>query len=222
MRPLLNGSFHFLAVLLVLSAVALFLFTPLKRNVYSTYQNLGYYAGINFNNIATPKYVNFIKSQDGQFQDNLQAVFLNSRVNAQNSQVAEVKPNILGDSSSSNKWIDINLTEQRLYMKEGSNVIGNFLISSGKWAPTPTGVFAIWTKLRYARMTGGSESLGTFYDLPNVPYTMYFHQGFGIHGTYWHNNFGHPMSHGCVNMKTEEAGIVYNWADVGTRVVVHN
>lgn len=45
---------------------------------------------------------------------------------------------------------------------------------------------------------------GPGYDLPNVPYTMYFYQGYGLHGTYWHNNFGTPMSHGCVNMPTPE------------------
>ena len=71
-------------------------------------------------------------------------------------------------------------------------------------------------------MTGGSKALGTYYNLPNVPYVMYYYQGYGIHGAYWHNNFGHPMSHGCVNMKPEEAGIVFNWADIGTKVVVHS
>ena len=71
-------------------------------------------------------------------------------------------------------------------------------------------------------MKGGSKALGTFYDLANVPYVMYYYQGYGIHGAYWHNNFGHPMSHGCINMRPEEAGIVYSWADVGTNVIVQN
>ena len=69
-------------------------------------------------------------------------------------------------------------------------------------------------------MTGGNKLLGTYYDLPNVPYTMFFSndeipksRGFGIHGAYWHNNFGQPMSHGCINMKEEDVEKIYNWAE---------
>ena len=67
-------------------------------------------------------------------------------------------------------------------------------------------------------MKGGNKLLGTYYDLPNVPSTMYFYnaevpksRGYGIHGAYWHNNFGHPMSHGCVNMRTVDAEKLYHW-----------
>ncbi|GIW59758.1 MAG: hypothetical protein KatS3mg087_0824 [Patescibacteria group bacterium] len=118
------------------------------------------------------------------------------------------------------KRIEIDLSLQRLYTFEGENLIHNFLISSGKWGRTPTGTFTIWTKLRYTKMEGGNKAINTYYYLPNVPYTMFFAndeipawRGFGIHGTYWHNNFGTPMSHGCVNMKTEEAALVYAWAN---------
>jgi len=62
---------------------------------------------------------------------------------------------------------------------------------------------------------------GPGYDLANVPWTMFFYAGYAIHGTYWHNNFGHPMSHGCVNMTTTEAKWLYEWAPKGTLVVVH-
>ena len=62
---------------------------------------------------------------------------------------------------------------------------------------------------------------GPGYYLPNVPYTMYFYQGYGLHGTYWHHNFGTPMSHGCVNLATPDAEWLYNWASVGTLVNVH-
>src|SRR5206468_6048083 len=93
-------------------------------------------------------------------------------------------------------------------------------ISSGKWHPTPTGDFHIWIWLRATRMTGGSQANGTFYDLPNVPYTMYFYNdqiaktsGYSLHGAYWHNNFGHPMSHGCVNMRPDDAKTLFYWAD---------
>jgi len=107
---LLKGSAHFLVALFVLSLIALFLFTPLKRNIYSTYQNLGFKAGFNFNNIASLNYVNFIKSQNGDYQNTKQAVFLNKSIDYQNTNLAENIQSVLGDSSSSNKWIDINLS----------------------------------------------------------------------------------------------------------------
>lgn len=193
-----------------------------RQYLYMGYQNLAVRVGINLNNIATNDYVGFIKSQTDEQKNAKTGIFLNQPVAVTPINVPPESP-ILGEKSTvdDNKWIDIDLSEQRLYMKEGDESVASFLISSGKWSPTPTGQWRIWTKLRYTRMTGGSKALNTFYDLPNVPYVMYYYQGYGIHGAYWHNNFGQPMSHGCVNMKPEEAGIVFNWAEVGTKVVVH-
>jgi len=126
--------------------------------------------------------------------------------------------NVLG-AYSENKRIEVDLTNQKLYAFEGTNKVFEFPVSTGLWGRTPTGEFTIWIKLRYTKMEGGSKALGTYYNLPNVPYTMFFYnaqipksRGYGIHGTYWHNNFGHPMSHGCVNMKTEEVALLYEWA----------
>ena len=117
---------------------------------------------------------------------------------------------------SGERWIDIDLSEQRLYAYEGSTVVASFLVSTGTWDhPTPVGQFAVWIKLLYDDMTGPG------YYLPDVPYTMYFYQDYGIHGTYWHSNFGTPMSHGCVNMETSEAGWLFNWSYVGILVNVH-
>jgi hypothetical protein len=69
-------------------------------------------------------------------------------------------------------------------------------------------------------MSGGDPAIHTYYDLPNVPFTMFFYnenvgktRGFALHGAYWHNNFGHPMSHGCINISNENAEHLYNWAD---------
>ena len=130
---------------------------------------------------------------------------------------------VLGDQLDSNKHIYIDLTNQRLYAKEGDRIIYEFAISSGKWGRTPTGDFTIWIKLRATRMKGGNKALGTFYDLPNVPYVMYFYnseipkyRGYGLHGAYWHNNFGHPMSHGCINISPENAKLLYDWANPPT------
>jgi lipoprotein-anchoring transpeptidase ErfK/SrfK len=90
------------------------------------------------------------------------------------------------------------------------------LVSTGlPRTPTVTGSYRIYAKYASSTMSGPG------YYLPNVPYAMYFYRGYSIHGTYWHSNFGHPMSHGCVNMLTSEAQWLYNWASVGTLVKVH-
>ena len=114
------------------------------------------------------------------------------------------------------KWIDIDLTNQMLYAYEGDTLLNSFLVSTGlSGTPTVTGTYSIYVKYLYANMRGDD------YNLANVPYTMYFFEDYGIHGTYWHHNFGVPMSHGCVNMETSQAGWIYEWAPVGTIVNVH-
>lgn len=129
---------------------------------------------------------------------------------------------VLG-ATTGDKHIYVDLSKQHLYAYEGNTLIYDMLVSSGKWYPTPTGDFRIWIKLKYTRMTGGNKAIGTFYDLPNVPYTMFFYNdkypkaiGYGLHGAYWHNNFGHPMSHGCVNLSIADSETLYNWADPAT------
>jgi lipoprotein-anchoring transpeptidase ErfK/SrfK len=121
-------------------------------------------------------------------------------------------------TSKGTKHIYVNLTTQTLSAYEGDTLFMQTPISSGLWGKTPSGDFTIWTKFRSTRMTGGSGA--DYYDLPNVPYVMFFSNnevpgsaGFSIHGTYWHNNFGHAMSHGCVNMKTTDVAKLYEWAD---------
>lgn len=156
----------------------------------------------------------------GEFDSNLAQAYFNNQLIIPPflTQEKKFEPAILGEADKP-KRIEIDLTNQRLYAYEGNQKVYDFLISSGKWGATPTGSFRIWTKLRYVLMTGGSKILGTYYYLPNVPFVMFFYgnqiskwRGFGIHGTYWHSNFGHPMSHGCINMKTEDAEVLYNFA----------
>jgi hypothetical protein len=156
--------------------------------------------------------------QDNFDSEDKQAIFLNSPVTIPNYlSLLPNPPKVLGDSNVDKK-IYVNLTNQTLYAYEGDSLVYSFLISSGKWGKTPTGVFNIWGKFRFTKMSGGSTALHTYYYLPNVPYVMFFSndqiaagKGFSLHGTYWHENFGHPMSHGCVNMKTSEAAIIYDW-----------
>jgi hypothetical protein len=113
--------------------------------------------------------------------------------------------------SNVKKHIYVDLSTQTLYAYEGSEKIMQAFISSGKWGRTPVGNFNIWEKLPVTRMAGGEGA--DYYDLPNVQWVMYFHNDFGFHGAYWHNNFGHPMSHGCVNMRLVDAKQLYDWAD---------
>lgn len=155
------------------------------------------------------------------------------------SQQATQDVAVLGTTNGSGeeKWIEVSLDEQKVKAWEGEKLVIEFPISSGKWAPTPKGTFNIWYKTRNQSMIGGSKDLGTYYNLPNVPHNMFFHQGFAIHGAYWHNNFGQPMSHGCVNAPLASAAQIFDWAgpvlspgqnairataeNPGTKVVVH-
>jgi hypothetical protein len=131
----------------------------------------------------------------------------------------DTHPNVLGsETTQGEKHIFVNLTTQTLEAYEGDKLFMKTLIASGKTNKTPTGTFTIWVKLKATRMTGGSGS--TYYDLPNVPYVMFFSNnevpagaGYSLHGAYWHNNFGHAMSHGCVNMRIVDAEKLYYWVN---------
>jgi lipoprotein-anchoring transpeptidase ErfK/SrfK len=125
-------------------------------------------------------------------------------------------PPVPGGSSDGVHWIDVNLSQQMLYAYAGDTIVNSFVVSTGTWlTPTVTGKFKVWVKLRSSDMSGAD------YYLPAVPYVMYFFKDYGIHGTYWHNNFGTPMSHGCVNMSIPDAEWIYNFSTVGTVVNVH-
>ncbi|MCI0395358.1 MAG: L,D-transpeptidase family protein [Chloroflexi bacterium] len=119
------------------------------------------------------------------------------------------------------RWIDVNLSTQTLVAYEGQLPVFDSLISSGKRQyPTVKGQFRIW--LRFVAQDMDGRRLGYDYYLKNVPYVQYFYQDYALHGTFWHNNFGNPMSHGCVNLPTPAAEWLYNWASYGTLVNIHD
>ncbi|MDP3948158.1 MAG: L,D-transpeptidase [bacterium] len=165
---------------------------------------------------------------DGNFDENASvAIFNNQVIDYPKTSLAyslaqeiakESNPDpdtaVLGTTSDTGeeKWIDVSLAEQKLRAWEGNRLVMEFPISSGLWSPTPTGTFNIWYKTRSQTMQGGSKELGTYYNLPNVPNNMFFHKGYAIHGAYWHNNFGHPMSHGCVNSPLASVAQLFAWA----------
>jgi LysM repeat protein len=111
--------------------------------------------------------------------------------------------------------IVIDLSEQTLTAYQGDVVVLHSIVSTGKAAtPTRVGEFAIYQKLTTQHMTGDD------YDLPGVPWVMYYDGEFAIHGAYWHANFGIPTSHGCTNMTIPESRALFAWAAVGTPVIV--
>jgi LysM repeat protein len=113
------------------------------------------------------------------------------------------------------KQIVVDLSDSRAYAYENGQLVRNVLASTGlPGTPTVQGDFSIYVKYEAQTMAGPG------YYLPDVPWVLYFYKGYSLHGTYWHSNFGQPMSHGCVNLPTEEAKWFYDWAPVGTPVHV--
>lgn len=144
------------------------------------------------------------------------------------------------------KWIEIDLSDLKLYAWEGNRKVFEFLISTGRPGyNTPTGEFRVWRKVRSQAYRGGSRERGDYYYLPNVPFSLFFGggnvsdwEGYAIHGAYWHNDFGiKNRSSGCVNVKPTEMAQLYTWAgpalpegvgtinatdeNPGIRVVIH-
>ncbi len=105
------------------------------------------------------------------------------------------------------RWIRVDLSEQLVVAYEGEQPVRAFVISSGlPRTPTVTGTFRIRTKVRQQVMSGEG------YYLPNVQWVQYFYADYGFHGTYWHSNFGNPMSRGCINMTNADAKWLFDWA----------
>ncbi len=113
------------------------------------------------------------------------------------------------------KQIIVDLSDQRIYAYQDGQMVRTTAVSTGlPGTPTVLGDYNVYWKLTSQTMQGPG------YYLPGVPWVMYFYQGYAIHGTYWHSNFGRPMSHGCVNLPTPEAEWFFNFAEVGTAVRV--
>ncbi|MCB9437200.1 MAG: L,D-transpeptidase family protein [Anaerolineales bacterium] len=126
-----------------------------------------------------------------------------------------IPENIPAAPLATGKAIVVSVDQQRIYAYQDGQMIHTHLTSTGlPDTPTVYGDYKIYVKYQATDMSGPG------YYLPQVPYTMYFYQGYAIHGSYWHNSFGRPMSHGCVNLPVEEAEWFFDWAEVGTLVRV--
>jgi hypothetical protein len=117
------------------------------------------------------------------------------------------------------KWIDINLTKQVLVAYEGTKMVYATLVSTGEAGladPTEStatirGIYRIDRKFVTATMS--SDEVGEEFELRDVPYVQYFHEGYALHGAYWHDRFGQPKSHGCINLAPEDARRLFFWTD---------
>lgn len=117
------------------------------------------------------------------------------------------------------KWIDVNITKQVLVAYEGTKAVYATLVSSGEAGlgdpettkSTKRGIFRIHTK--YVSITMDSNTVGEEFELRDVPYVQYFENGFALHGSYWHDVFGQPKSHGCINLAPEDARRIFFWSE---------
>lgn len=180
----------------------------------------------------------------GAFESTADLAYFEGRRFGVPSEIAakEGRP-VLGVSADGERYIEVDLSEQKLKAWDGGNLFLESPVSSGlPWWPTPQGEFRIWVKLRYTRMEGGEGRY--YYNLPNVPFVMYFSndsvpnwRGYGLHGAYWHNAFGTQRSHGCVNLPIPISEKLYYWTtptlpegkssvyasedNPGTRIIIH-
>ena len=130
-------------------------------------------------------------------------------------QPASWNPPAAAPTITSGKQVVVDLSDQRVYAYENGQLLKTVVVSTGlSQFPTVQGDFRVYLKYESQTMSGEG------YYLPGVPYVIYFYQGYSLHGTYWHSNFGQPMSHGCVNMPTPDAQWFYTWTEIGTPVHV--
>ncbi|MEK7127565.1 MAG: L,D-transpeptidase [Patescibacteria group bacterium] len=181
--------------------------------------------------LASDVKIQEILSSTGEVDETAQTAVWDNKKVAYVNVLKFLQPVLVLGANNENKWIEVDLSLQKLYAHEGDKIVYEFPVSSGlPWMPTVTGDFRIWAKIFAQRMKGEG------YDLPNVPFVQYFYKAYGLHGAYWHNDFGKPRSHGCVNLRPADAQALYYWTspDMGgkkflanikpedsTRVIIH-
>lgn len=176
-----------------------------------------------------------IEGPDGEAWYRIREAWSNLPYNVPASHVRLLRPEELGpispDIPAHRKHIEISINSQVLTAYEDDKIVLQTRISSGlnrkpdgeiPWK-TPTGTFNIFSKMPSKHMGNGDLTSDiAAYELPGVPWVCFFHNtGVATHGTYWHTNYGTPMSHGCVNMRSAEAEWLFRWttpvADLAAR-----
>jgi lipoprotein-anchoring transpeptidase ErfK/SrfK len=120
------------------------------------------------------------------------------------------------------KRMEVSLSRQTMTLFENNAAVRTISVATGvAAAPTPTGTYYVQMKAPQLRFRGVNPD-GSRYDIPDVHWVMSFLGDYTIHGAYWRPRFGVPGSDGCVSMPDADAKQVYDWADVGTPVVIHS
>ncbi len=130
-----------------------------------------------------------------------------------------------GQKATTTKHITVDISEEMLYAYDGDTLFMKEPISTGlEFTPTPRGTFPIFKMTPSRFMQGPIPGVSDqVYDLPGVPWNLYFtSDGAVIHGAYWHDHFGKPWSHGCVNLSPQNAKKLYAWAEIGMLVTIKN
>lgn len=124
----------------------------------------------------------------------------------------------------SDRWIEVDLLEQVVMVYEKNQLVFAVMVATGmKPFYTQPGIFQIYEKKEAESMTGAFEAdKSDFYSLQDVPFTLYYDQARAFHGAYWRAWYGFEQSHGCINMSIGDAHWLYNWANVGDYVYIHD
>ena len=118
-------------------------------------------------------------------------------------------------------WVDVSISQQLTTLYIGDTPIQQFCVSTGIPGvhDTPQGTFKVYRKWAVTELR--SNVPGAVFDYPNVKWVDAFDGPYYFHTAYWHNDFGTPVSHGCVNLREADAKVLYDFVTIGTRVVVH-
>lgn len=136
-------------------------------------------------------------------------------VEQENTARVDVDPPPEG-TGPADKWIEVDLFEQTIAAYEGTRMVYASMISSGRTADaTPPGLYRLWVKIREGKMSNPDVPDGDpgFYYIEDVPWSMYFHEGYSIHAAFWHDAFGFRRSHGCINVSPRDALWLFTWTN---------
>jgi lipoprotein-anchoring transpeptidase ErfK/SrfK len=168
---------------------------------------------------------NVVQIYDTQEASNLTWYLVGPNEWVYSRQIARVDPHTIPPKGvTANRWIEVNLFEQTLSVYDNNRLVFATLASTGVdpfW--TRPGIFHIYVKKPTETMSGATAAdRSDYYYLEDVPWTMYFDEARALHGAYWHNKFGQPLSHGCVNLSVGDSHWLYDWANVGDTVYVYD
>lgn len=125
---------------------------------------------------------------------------------------ARSRPAAIG---SSERWVGVSLSTQTAVAYHGDRPVYAAMIASGlPGTPTVQGIYRTWARLPSTKMSGGRPGQGYYY-IEGVTWTCYFYRGYALHTAYWHDAFGSPRSHGCVNISPYDAWWLFQWSAAG-------